>query len=115
MKSYKEFGNSKKIPGKKEVKIGDKFVINSGDEYVFKRYITEEEIENNQILSDGTKLEHMLNKQFSYYKPKIGEILEIVDLEKSLTPGHSDSKQFTIKIGDNYYSTEWKSIKDMIR
>jgi hypothetical protein len=46
---------------------------------------------------------------------KIGETIEIVDLERSLIPGHSDSRMFTIKIGDNYYSSDWKNIKDMIK
>lgn len=117
MKNYKEFNESKKLktPNKNDIKIGDKFIINYGDEYIFKRYVTDKNDTNNQILNDGTNLENMLSRQFSYYNPKIGDIIEIVDLEKILTPCHSEPKYFTIKIGNNYYSAGWRSLKDMIK
>ncbi len=115
MKAKKVNDQIRKTPKKDEIKIGDKFVINSGDKYVYRRHMTHKDDKDAQLVSDGTYLEHMLKRQFRYYNPKIGETLEIVDLEKPLTPGHSESKKFTIKIGDNYYSDIWRSIKDLIK
>jgi len=98
------------------IQIGDKFIVNNDNEYVFKRFISKDiGNKNNQIVKDNVELEHMLSVPFSYYNPKIGEIFEIVALGKLLTPGHSDSKKFTIKINNNYYSTQWKTLKDLTR
>ena len=115
MKTFKSFNENKKTPNKNDIKVGDKFVVNYGSEYIFKRYKTNNNNVNSQLVKDGIYLEHMLKRDFSYYNPKIGEIIEIVDLEKPLTPGHSESKKFTIKIGYNYYSAVWRSIKDLIK
>ena len=99
---------------KTDIKLNDKFIVNNNISFVYERHIVDG-VKGNQVLQDGTILENMLNTPFSYYRTKPGEILEISDLEKSLTPGHSDSKQLTFKIGEKYYSSTWYDLKKIIK
>lgn len=99
---------------KADVKIGDEFVVNYGYKYVFERHIVDI-ADGNQVLDNGVILDNMLNKPFTYHNPKIGDIIEIVDLEKKLTPGHSEPFMFTFKTNERYYSTNWSDIKELIK
>jgi hypothetical protein len=110
----------KKTPNKNknEIKIGDKFTVNYDMQPIHRRWVTTEIDEKSQKIND-IYLEYMQKNQYhwySFYTPKIGEIIEIVDLEKKLVPGNSsDSKLFTFKIGNDYYSSNWRSLKDLIK
>ena len=99
---------------KTDINLNDIFIVNNNISFVFERHIVSN-VDSNQVLQDGTILDNMLNTKFTYYRPKVGEILEISDLEKSLTPGHSDSKKFTFKIGEKYYSSTWYDLKKIIK
>ena len=110
---------------KSEIKIGTELIVTKDHFIVFNRETTNdvsELVDNNkhikklrksQLLESGILLRHMLaGEGFSYTNLKLSQHIRIEDLQKSLTPGHSDSNMFTFSVNGKFYSSTWSIIKD---